>query len=85
MRIDKDSLLKTLDELGRAYSPENCTSIRQAVYNNYPLFRELMDRGFTRPQICQYLRENMDIRISSATLSNYMFEAKRKLAKNGGE
>lgn len=79
MRIDRDSLLKTLDELGQACSPENCTSLRQAVYQNYRLFRDLMDRGFTRPQICQFLCDNMGITVSPATLSNYMFEAKRNL------
>lgn len=62
-------------------------SLRQLIMELYPKIQELMDDGWSREEICDHLKKEMNLEFSNSTVFSYMvvakreFEAKKKTVK----
>ncbi len=80
------ALLKNMPKEADAPAPRRRnSSIRQLVFQGYQDIKQLMAQGYTRRQICVYLRQKLNVDFSDTTFYNYMAEAAKEFGDAGGK
>lgn len=83
-KIDKEIWRNALNDMAAhpdliASQKQGC-SLRRAIFDSYPIIKDLMDSGWGSKQICHQLRTSLGVSFSDGTFYNYVCQARRRMS-----